>query len=154
MDFNSSRVLFCVSAYHYCVVCDRDKRSVCSNPGQPCPCHGRLIRRRIRLQPSSSHPHAAAAAVKRSASTVPLLPPPNSGHKCRGHKYRGHANAGASYSDSIGDTTYVFTTIPVPDHVIPVKVVRRWGAHPTMVVVQSTRSGGGIYYYNIVITSQ
>ncbi|XP_060858832.1 uncharacterized protein LOC132936158 isoform X2 [Metopolophium dirhodum] len=95
-------------------------RNVCSNPGQPCACNGGLTRRRPRTQPSSSHPDAAAAAVNRSASTAPLLPPPNPGHM-----YRGHANAGASYNDSIGDTTYVFTTIPVPDHVTPVRVVRR-----------------------------
>ncbi|XP_029343561.1 serine/threonine-protein kinase pakG-like isoform X2 [Acyrthosiphon pisum] len=95
-------------------------RNVCSNQGRPCACNGGLTRRRPRTQPSSSHPDAAAAAVNRSASTAPLLPPPNPDHK-----YRGHANAGASYNDSIGDTTYVFTTIPVPDHVTPVRVVRR-----------------------------
>lgn len=98
----------------------RDKCSVCSNPGQPCACNGGLTRRRPRTQPSSSHPEAAAAAVNRSASTAPLLPPTNSGHK-----YRGHGNAGATYNDSIGDTTYVFTKIPVPNHVAPVRVVRR-----------------------------
>ncbi|XP_025202245.1 uncharacterized protein LOC112599533 [Melanaphis sacchari] len=101
----------------------RNYKSVCSNPGEPCACNGGMTRRRPRAQPDLD---AAVAALRRSttSTTAPLLPPPNPGRKNRGGG--GHANAGASYNDSTGDTTYVFTTIPVPDNVLPlIPVVRR-----------------------------
>lgn len=130
MDFKTPLVYFVCPHIIIASSAIRYKCSVCSNPGQLCACKGGFTRCRPRTQPSSSHPRAAAAAVNRNAATAPLLPPANPGHKNHGHMNRsqmnrGHANAGASYNDSIGDTTYVLTRIPVPNNVAPVMVVRR-----------------------------
>ncbi|KAF0769062.1 Uncharacterized protein FWK35_00021257 [Aphis craccivora] len=99
----------------------KNYKGVCSNPGQPCACNGGLTRRRPRTQPSSSDLDAAVAAVQRTSTTAPLLPPPN---KYRG-RGRSHANAAATYNDAMGDTTYVFTAIPVSDEPPLTSVIRR-----------------------------
>lgn len=71
--------------------------SVCSNPGQPCACNSGLGRRRSRQLTSSSTVYRNT-----TASIQPVLPPPN------------NSLYGFAYVDSTGNSTHVYTPIPVP----------------------------------------